>query len=173
MIHVSHRFLSHPLLQDYTPPSLTYISRARPTPSQHEQQSSPSPSPHGSSILYPVLLSCVAEALRLPIAHSGIVKDGLTYTYKNTFDGRQAVNKIAYIIKTTDRNLVPLLGRALEYFNAITRHDATSSHTSTSSAHASEARSTRVNFPHHQSPLIFPRVRVPPPLTHALSQVRF
>ena len=149
MIHASHRFLSHPLLQDYTPPSLTYISRARPTPSQHEQQSSPSPSPHGSPILYPVLLSCVAEALRLPIAHSGIVKDGLTYTYKNTFDGRQAVNKIAYIIKTTDRNLVPLLGRALEYFNAITRHDATSSHTSTSSAHASEAHPTRVNFPHH------------------------
>ena len=170
MIHVSHRFLSHPLLQDYTPPSLTYISRARPTPSQHEQQSSPSPSPHGSSILYPVLLSCVAEALRLPIAHSGIVRDGLKYTYKNAFDGRQAVNKIAYIIKTTDRNLLLLLGRAL---HAVARHDATPSHTSTSSAYASEARSTRVNFPHHQSPLIFPRVRVPPPLTHALSQVRF
>jgi hypothetical protein len=49
------------------------------------------------------------------------VKDGLTY--KEAFDGREAVDKIAYIIKTTDRNLALLLGRALDaqkYFHDVT-----------------------------------------------------
>ena len=49
------------------------------------------------------------------------VKDGLTY--KDVFDGREAVDKIAYIIKTTDRNLALLLGRALDaqkFFHAVT-----------------------------------------------------
>ena len=59
--------------------------------------------------MYPTLLSCVAEALRSNITLSDIVKDGLTY--KSAFDGRQVVDKIAYIIKTTDRNLALLLGR--------------------------------------------------------------
>ena len=40
------------------------------------------------------------------------VKDGLVY--KDTFDGRQAIDKIAYIIKITDRNLALLLGRVLD-----------------------------------------------------------
>jgi RHO1 GDP-GTP exchange protein 1/2 len=50
-----------------------------------------------------------------------LVKDGLTY--KNAFDGRQVMDKITYIIKTTDRNLALLLGRALDaqkYFHAVT-----------------------------------------------------
>jgi hypothetical protein len=71
--------------------------------------------------VYPALLSRVAEALRARIVLTDIVKDGLTY--KNAFDGRQAVDKIAYIIKTTDRNLALLLGRALDaqkYFHAVT-----------------------------------------------------
>jgi hypothetical protein len=48
-------------------------------------------------------------------------KDGLTYT--ECFDGREAVDKIAYIIKTTDRNLALLLGRALDsqkFFHDVT-----------------------------------------------------
>src|SRR5258708_36907703 len=52
---------------------------------------------------------------------SEMVKGGVTYP--NAFDGRQAVDKIAYIIKTTDRNLALLLGRALDaqkYFHAVT-----------------------------------------------------
>ncbi|KAN0129875.1 CNH domain containing protein, partial [Lactarius tabidus] len=43
-------------------------------------------------------------------------------TYKNAFDGRQAVDKIACIIKTTVRNLAFLLGPALDaqrYFHAV------------------------------------------------------
>jgi hypothetical protein len=118
-------------LQDYNP--FSNASSLRPTPSRHVQSSPPAPShhvhsssppiqyPHRSPLVYPALLSRVAEALRSRITLSDIVKDGLTY--KNAFDGRQAVDKIAYIIKTTDRNLALLLGRALDaqkYFHAVT-----------------------------------------------------
>jgi hypothetical protein len=105
--------------QDHT--ILSTPSRVRPVPSQLGQPSSPSPYPGRSPIVYPALLSRVAEALRARIVLTDIVKDGLTY--KNAFDGRQAVDKIAYIIKTTDRNLALLLGRALDaqkYFHAVT-----------------------------------------------------
>ncbi|KAI5834142.1 CNH-domain-containing protein [Schizophyllum commune Tattone D] len=72
-------------------------------------------------IVYPALLSRVAEAFRDRIQLSDRVKDGLTY--KNAFDGREAVDKIAYIIKTTDRTLALLLGRALDaqkFFHDVT-----------------------------------------------------
>jgi hypothetical protein len=72
-------------------------------------------------IVYPALLSRVADAFldRIPVTDR--VKDGLTY--KNAFDGREAVDKIAYIIRTTDRNLALLLGRALDaqkFFHDVT-----------------------------------------------------
>ncbi|KAH6916059.1 RhoGEF Rgf2 [Coprinopsis sp. MPI-PUGE-AT-0042] len=71
--------------------------------------------------VYPALLSLVAEAFRERIMLSDRIKDGLTY--KAVFDGREAVDKIAYIIKTTDRNLALLLGRALDaqkFFHDVT-----------------------------------------------------
>ena len=74
-----------------------------------------------SPIVYPALLSRVAEAFRNRVQLSDQVKDGLTY--KDIFDGQEAVDKIAYIIKTTDRNLALLLGRALDaqkFFHAVT-----------------------------------------------------
>lgn len=77
--------------------------------------------PRKSPIVYPALLSRVAEAFRDRITLSDRFKDGLTY--KNAFDGRDAVDKIAYIIKTTDRNLALLLGRALDaqkFFHDVT-----------------------------------------------------
>lgn len=77
--------------------------------------------PRRSPIVYPALLSRVAEAFRNRVQLSDQVKDGLTY--KDIFDGREAVDKIAYIIKTTDRNLALLLGRALDaqkFFHAVT-----------------------------------------------------
>ncbi|KAL5531399.1 hypothetical protein ACEPAG_4276 [Sanghuangporus baumii] len=85
-----------------------------------------SPSPHTSQsrrtpIVYPALLSRVAEAFRERINLSERAKDGLAY--KDAFDGREAVDKIAYIIKTTDRNLALLLGRALDaqkFFHDVT-----------------------------------------------------
>lgn len=72
-------------------------------------------------IVYPALLSRVAQAFRERIPITDRVKDGLTY--KDSFDGREAVDKIAYIIKTTDRNLALLLGRALDaqkFFHDVT-----------------------------------------------------
>lgn len=72
-------------------------------------------------IVYPALLSRVAEAFRDRIHLADRLKDGLTY--KNAFDGREAVDKIAYIVKTTDRNLALLLGRALDaqkFFHDVT-----------------------------------------------------
>ena len=102
--------------------------RTSPRPSMPSFHSPPngSPQPHHSHsrrtpIVYPALLSRVAEAFRERITASERVKDGLSYT--DVFDGREAVDKIAYIIKTTDRNLALLLGRALDaqkFFHDVT-----------------------------------------------------
>lgn len=72
-------------------------------------------------LVYPAMLSKVAEAFRARVSLSERTKDGLTYS--DAFDGREAVDKIAYIIKTTDRNLALLLGRALDaqkFFHDVT-----------------------------------------------------
>ncbi|MBW0524761.1 hypothetical protein O181_064476, partial [Austropuccinia psidii MF-1] len=82
-------------------------------------------------IVYPALLSRVAEAFYSRILLSERVKDGLTYP--DCFDGREAVDKIAYIIKTTDRNLALLLGRALDSQKFF--HDVTYDHRLRDSPH--------------------------------------
>ena len=72
-------------------------------------------------LVYPAMLSKVAEAFRARVNLSERTKDGLTYS--DAFDGREAVDKIAFIIKTTDRNLALLLGRALDaqkFFHDVT-----------------------------------------------------
>ncbi|CAO1617455.1 unnamed protein product [Parajaminaea phylloscopi] len=72
-------------------------------------------------LVYPALLSRVAESFQQRVSVAERVKDGLTY--KDAFDGREAVDRIAYIIKTTDRNLALLLGRALDaqkFFHDVT-----------------------------------------------------
>jgi hypothetical protein len=107
--------------------------------------------------VYPALLSRVAEALCARIVLTDIVKDGLTY--KNAFDGRQAVDKIAYIIKTTDRNLALLLGRALDaqkYFHAVT-YD----HRLRDSVSDVYQFRTRVGSPFHSGELSPPAVTSP------------
>ncbi|KAI9468052.1 CNH domain-containing protein [Zychaea mexicana] len=63
-------------------------------------------------IVYPALLSKVSEAFRERVIVSTKTKDNIEYS--NAFDGREAVDKLAYIIKTTDRNLALLLGRSLD-----------------------------------------------------------
>ena len=82
---------------------------------------SAAPRPRRAPIVYPALLSRVAEAFKTRLQLGDRIKDGLTY--KESFDGREAVDTIAYIIKTTDRNLALLLGRALDaqkFFHAVT-----------------------------------------------------
>ncbi|KYG46662.1 hypothetical protein M433DRAFT_64713 [Acidomyces richmondensis BFW] len=64
------------------------------------------------SLVYGALLSNVAQAFRERITLTEKEKDGLVY--KNAFSGYDAVDLIAYIIRTSDRNLALLLGRSLD-----------------------------------------------------------
>ncbi|KAI8638438.1 CNH domain-containing protein [Parasitella parasitica] len=62
--------------------------------------------------IYPALLSKVAEAFQERIVLSSRSKDSIKY--KDVFDGKEAVDKLAFIIKTNDRNLALLIGRSLD-----------------------------------------------------------
>ncbi|KAL4925140.1 putative Rho guanyl nucleotide exchange factor (Rom2) [Aspergillus undulatus] len=72
----------------------------------------------------PALLSRVADAFREHIALGERQKNGLSY--QNAFSGADAVDAIGGIIKTTDRNLSLLLGRALDAQKLF--HDVTYDH---------------------------------------------
>lgn len=72
-------------------------------------------------LVYPAIIGKVADAFRKRINLGVRIKDELTY--KDAFTGAEAVDLIAYIIKTTDRNLALLLGRALDaqkFFHDVT-----------------------------------------------------
>jgi len=72
-------------------------------------------------IVYPALLSRVSECFRQKIIVGERTKNQLTY--KNAFSGAEAVDVLSYIIRTTDRNLALLLGRALDaqkFFHDVT-----------------------------------------------------
>ncbi|KAG8752819.1 RHO1 GDP-GTP exchange protein 2 [Serendipita sp. 396] len=87
----------------------------------HAISATPTRRSRRAPLVYPALLSRVAEALlqRLPVGVRA--KNGLSYG--DAFDGQEAVDKICYIIKTTDRSLALLLGRALDaqkFFHDVT-----------------------------------------------------
>ncbi|KAI9812767.1 MAG: RHO1 GDP-GTP exchange protein 2 [Pycnora praestabilis] len=82
-------------------------------------------------LVYPALLSRVADTFRERISVSDRDKNDLSY--KNAFSGSEAVDLIAYIIKTTDRNLALLLGRALDAQKFF--HDVTYDHRLRDSPH--------------------------------------
>ncbi|KAI5464545.1 CNH domain-containing protein [Mariannaea sp. PMI_226] len=72
-------------------------------------------------LVYPALISRVAECFRRKIIVGDRTKNELTY--KNAFSGSEAVDVLSYIIRTTDRNLALLLGRALDaqkFFHDVT-----------------------------------------------------
>lgn len=72
-------------------------------------------------LVYPALLSRVAECFRQKIIVGDRTKNELTY--KNAFSGSEAVDVLSYIIRTTDRNLALLLGRSLDaqkFFHDVT-----------------------------------------------------
>ncbi|KAG1502092.1 hypothetical protein G6F48_000696 [Rhizopus delemar] len=62
--------------------------------------------------VYPALLSKVAEAFKESIVLTTKTKDSIKY--KDVFDGKEAVDKLSGLIKSSDRNLALLLGRALD-----------------------------------------------------------
>ncbi|KAG8904138.1 RHO1 GDP-GTP exchange protein 2, partial [Tulasnella sp. 403] len=105
-------------------------------------------------IVYPALLSRVAEAFRARITLSERAKDGLAY--QDAFDGREAVDKIAYIIKTTDRNLALLLGRALDAQKFF--HDVTYDHRLRDSPHEIYQFRSRLPSPFVSDELVSPSV---------------
>ncbi|CAE6451711.1 unnamed protein product [Rhizoctonia solani] len=74
-------------------------------------QSDECPKHRRRPLVYPALLSRIARAFYKRISLSDRTRYGLTYTA--AFDGREAVDLIAHIIKTSDRNLALLLGRTL------------------------------------------------------------
>jgi hypothetical protein len=75
-------------------------------------------------LVYPALLSRVAETFQDRVQVSEREKDGLVYT--SAFTGAEAVDLISFIIKTTDRNLALLLGRSLDAQKFF--HDVTYAH---------------------------------------------
>ena len=78
-----------------------------------------------SPVVYPALLSRVAEVFLERISPGDRSKDALL-TYPYAFTGREAVDLLAWIIRTTDRNLALLLGRALDAQKLF--HDVTYEH---------------------------------------------
>jgi RHO1 GDP-GTP exchange protein 1/2 len=60
---------------------------------------------------YPALLSQVAFSFKTLITLSTHTKDSIQY--KDCFQGRQAIDLISTLIKTKDRNVCILVGRAL------------------------------------------------------------
>lgn len=98
-----------------------------------------------SPLVYPALLSRVGECFREKISVGDRTKNDLTY--KNAFSGAEAVDVISYIIKTTDRNLALLLGRALDAQKFF--HDVTYDHRlRDSQSEMYQFRETMMDEPH-------------------------
>ena len=105
--------------------------------------------PTRAPLVYPALLSRVADTFLERIDAREREKHQLTYQL--AFTGKDAVDLIAYIIKTNDRNLALLLGRALDAQKFF--HDVTYEHRLRDSAQelyqfretAMEDQSTGVN----------------------------
>jgi len=62
-------------------------------------------------IVYAALLSKVALEMQRRVVVGDRVKHSIQYS--NVFDGKEAVDKLAYILRTSDRTLALLVGRAL------------------------------------------------------------
>ncbi|KNA99452.1 hypothetical protein FOXG_03386 [Fusarium oxysporum f. sp. lycopersici 4287] len=94
----------------------------RPTRSKSiESERPPTATKIRPPLVYPALLSRVGECFRRKIIVGDRTKNELTY--KNAFSGSEAVDVLSYIIRTTDRNLALLLGRALDaqkFFHDVT-----------------------------------------------------
>jgi len=101
-------------------------------------------------LVYPALLSRVAECFRRKIMTGDRTKNELTY--KNAFSGAEAVDVLSYIIRTTDRNLALLLGRALDAQKFF--HDVTYEHRlRDSSSEMYQFRETLTDEPEDKPPV--------------------
>lgn len=101
--------------------SMSMQSHSTVTSSGHKSVAGHSSRRSRGPIVYPALLSRVADVFRERIQVGERQKNGLSY--QNAFTGAEAVDLITLIIKTTDRNLALLLGRALDaqkFFHDVT-----------------------------------------------------
>ncbi|KAG0166290.1 RHO1 GDP-GTP exchange protein 2 [Apophysomyces sp. BC1034] len=98
-----------------------------------------------ASVVYPALLSKVAEALKERITTGTKIKDSIEY--KDAFDGKEVVDKLAYLIKTTDRNVALVLGRALDAQKLF--HDVNYEHRLRDSVHELYQFKDRLNVRPH------------------------
>ncbi|KAL1957717.1 hypothetical protein VTO42DRAFT_5560 [Malbranchea cinnamomea] len=105
-------------------PDRNSLPQAQPSPQAGNQSTPSGAHPRRGPLVYPALLSRVATVFkeRLPVGER--LKNDLAYT--NAFTGAEAVDLLAYIIKTADRNLALLLGRALDAQKLF--HDVTYDH---------------------------------------------
>ncbi|KAL5118705.1 RHO1 GDP-GTP exchange protein 2 [Pleosporales sp. CAS-2024a] len=106
------------------PNSTTSSSNRASSQSQQNGQAVVPPQSRRAPLVYPALLSRVAETFHDRVQVSEREKDGLVYS--SAFTGAEAVDLISYIIKTTDRNLALLLGRSLDAQKFF--HDVTYAH---------------------------------------------
>ncbi|KAF2821904.1 CNH-domain-containing protein [Ophiobolus disseminans] len=104
--------------------TVSTISSNNRASSQSQQNGQAAPQNRRAPLVYPALLSRVAETFQDRVQVSERNKDGLVY--KSAFTGAEAVDLISYIIKTTDRNLALLLGRSLDAQKFF--HDVTYAH---------------------------------------------
>ncbi len=99
----------------------TYTLVHRPSMSRSIDGERPPTAKIRPPLVYPALLSRVGDVFRQKIVTGDRTKNELTY--KNGFSGAEAVDVLSYIIRTTDRNLALLLGRALDaqkFFHDVT-----------------------------------------------------
>jgi RHO1 GDP-GTP exchange protein 1/2 len=111
------------LVNGYRSESMTSRPATAPMGNSHSSSASTSTTvvQRRSPLVYPALLSRVGDVFQERIGLGDRAKNDLAY--KNAFTGAEAVDLIAYIIKTTDRNLALLLGRALDaqkFFHDVT-----------------------------------------------------
>ncbi|KAI8370340.1 uncharacterized protein BYT42DRAFT_581901 [Radiomyces spectabilis] len=109
---------SHPFLNDRSqssplPTTTTgHQLDARYSKVQRKKQEVINPSEMARSpIVYPAFLSRVAFEMRQRVTLGDRIKNSIEY--KNAFDGQEAVDKVALIINTLDRQLAVRVGRAL------------------------------------------------------------
>ncbi|KAL7749232.1 RHO1 GDP-GTP exchange protein 2 [Sorochytrium milnesiophthora] len=99
-----HKHLSPSLDTSSRGSVVTFSSTSTQQQQQHQHQ-------HHSRHIYPALLSEVALAFREQITVGTHAKDGLNYS--TCFLGREAVDTLAMILRSPDRHLALLVGRAL------------------------------------------------------------
>ncbi|KAI9144811.1 CNH domain-containing protein [Paraphysoderma sedebokerense] len=93
--------------------SASSASHSEPLVTPHQSQQQPRNTRVGTiPLIYPALLSKVAIIFKQRIPLTNQIKDSLEY--KNCFVGRDAVDLLSLIIRTGDRNLALLVGRALD-----------------------------------------------------------